>query len=315
MPAPAPPARSRAKLLARHGRASPALVCPLVLGQAAEIEALPMQWFLTDATKLANGLRALHGALGNDVIVTAAADGLAAAAAGAGSITAHPRVTAAVEATRRLAATADDAALAVALCGPARLAAQLGHSPTDHAVLEPCGAMLLALAKAFLEAGANLLLVVEAEALPAASGDSWRSAATRRPSGHLARPGARGVRRVPGGGRDADRRRRGGVSHAAALLGPGAGDGALEGGAELAGGAGRAVPARAARALGVPPHPARAGAPARARGRPGLPRRPPVHDQGRDPPFAGGAAAGRATRVTSARAGRAGSPVPANWAF
>jgi len=178
MPAPAPPARSRAKLLARHGRASPALVCPLVLGQAAEIEALPMQWFLTDATKLANGLRALHGALGNDVIVTAAADGLAAAAAGAGSITAHPCVTAAVEATRRLAATADDAALAVALCGPARLAAQLGHSPTDHAVLEPCGAMLLALAKAFLEAGANLLLVVEAEALPAASGDSWRSAAT-----------------------------------------------------------------------------------------------------------------------------------------
>src|SRR6266487_1718833 len=82
MPAPAPPARSRAKLLARHGRASPALVCPLVLGQAAEIEALPMQWFLTDATKLANGLRALHGALGNDVIVTAAADGLAARAAG-----------------------------------------------------------------------------------------------------------------------------------------------------------------------------------------------------------------------------------------
>ena len=53
---PAPPARSRARLLARHGRASPALVCPLVLVQAAEIEALPVEQFLTDATKLANGL-------------------------------------------------------------------------------------------------------------------------------------------------------------------------------------------------------------------------------------------------------------------
>jgi hypothetical protein len=87
-------------------------------------------------------------------------------------------VAAAVEATRRLAVTADDAALAVALCGPARLAAQLGRSPTDQATLETCGAVLLTLAKAFLEAGANLLLLVEAEPLPAAYADGWRSAAT-----------------------------------------------------------------------------------------------------------------------------------------
>jgi hypothetical protein len=160
-------------------------VCPLVLAQAAEIEALPVEQFLTDATKLANGLRALHTAFGTDVIVTASADDLAAAAAGdlaaaagAGSPAAHPRVAAAVEATRRLAVTADDAALAVALCGPAGLAAQLGHSPADHAALETCGVVLLALAKAFLEAGANLLLLVEAEPLPAASAGGWRSAVT-----------------------------------------------------------------------------------------------------------------------------------------
>jgi hypothetical protein len=177
MPAPAPLARSRARLLAKRGQASPPLVCPLVLAQAAEIEALSPQRFLTDATKLANGLLALHKALGNDVIVTAAADGLAAAA-GTGSVTAHPRAAAAIEATRRLAATADDAALAVALCGPARLAAQLGQAPTDPAALERCGAVLLELAKAFLRAGANLLLVVEEEALPAERGDGWRSAAT-----------------------------------------------------------------------------------------------------------------------------------------
>jgi hypothetical protein len=178
MPAPAPLARSRARLLARRGQASPPLVCPLVLAQAAEIEALPLQRFLTDATKLTNGLLALHGALGNDVIVTAAADGLAAEAAGTGSVTAHPRVAAAIEATRRLVATADEAALAVALCGPARLAAQLGQAPADPAVLERCGAVLLELAKAFLQAGANLLLVVEEKALPAERGDGWRSVAT-----------------------------------------------------------------------------------------------------------------------------------------
>jgi hypothetical protein len=93
---PAPSARSRAKLLARRGRVSPALVCPLVLVQAAEIEALSEERFLTDATKLANGLRALHTSFSHDVIVTAAADGLAAGAARARSPAADPRVAAAV---------------------------------------------------------------------------------------------------------------------------------------------------------------------------------------------------------------------------
>jgi len=177
----------------------PALVCPLVLAQAAEIEALPAGQFLTDPTKLANGLRALHGAFGTDVIVTAAADdlaacsssacSLAAAAAGAAgtasaagdlpaAVTGHPRVAAAVEATRRLAATTEDTVLAAALCGPAQLAAQLGRPPAGPAALDEHGAVLLALAKAFLEAGAHLLLVVEAEPVPRAAADGWRSAVT-----------------------------------------------------------------------------------------------------------------------------------------
>jgi hypothetical protein len=201
---PASSARSRARQLARHGISgrvkgtTPALVCPLVLAQAAEIEELPAGQFLTDPTKLANGLRALHGAFGTDVIVTAAADDLAAsstaafssaassrAAAAAGAagdltavVTGHPRVAAAVEATRRLAATAEHAALAAALCGPAQLAAQLGRMPADPAVLEECGAVLLALAKVFLEAGAHLLLVVEAEPLSRVAAGGWRSAVT-----------------------------------------------------------------------------------------------------------------------------------------
>jgi len=191
---PASSARSRARQLARHGTfdrvkgTTPALVCPLVLAQAAEIEALPAGQFLTDPTKLANGLRAQHGAFGTDVIVTAAADDLAAcslaaataSAAGdlAAAVTGHPRVAAAVEATRRLAATTEDTALAAALCGPAQLAAQLGRTPAGPAALEEYGAVLLALAKAFLEAGAHLLLVVEAEPVPRAAADGWRSAVT-----------------------------------------------------------------------------------------------------------------------------------------
>ena len=191
---PASSARSRARQLARHGTfdrvkgTTPALVCPLVLAQAAEIEALPAGQFLTDPTKLAIGLRAQHGAFGTDVIVTAAADDLAAcslaaataSAAGdlAAAVTGHPRVAAAVEATRRLAATTEDTALAAALCGPAQLAAQLGRTPAGPAALEEYGAVLLALAKAFLEAGAHLLLVVEAEPVPRAAADGWRSAVT-----------------------------------------------------------------------------------------------------------------------------------------
>src|SRR5690242_18312023 len=135
----------------------PALVCPLVLAQAAEIEALSAGQFLTDPTKLANGLRALHGAFGTDVIVTAAADDLAACslaecspAADAAGAVGHPRVTAAVEATRRLAATTGDTVLAAALCGPAQLAAELGRPPVGPAALDEHGAVLLALAKAFL---------------------------------------------------------------------------------------------------------------------------------------------------------------------
>jgi hypothetical protein len=131
---------------------APALVCLLVVAQAAEIDARPVPQFLTDPTKLCNGLRMLSEALRTDVIVTAdgrpelLTDGVQAAAA--------------VEATRRLAASVADVALAAALPGPGR-----GGDP-------------LPLARAFLEAGANLLLLVEEQPLPAGSGATWRAAAT-----------------------------------------------------------------------------------------------------------------------------------------
>lgn len=145
-------ARQRAKLLLRGRPVAPPLLCPLAVAQAAEIDARPLPQFLTDPTKLCNGLRTLYEALGTDVIVTA--DGRPEL------VTDRDQAAAAVEATRRLSATAVDAALAAALPGPGR------------------GGDLVPLARAFLEAGANLLLLVEEQPLPAGSGVTWWAAAT-----------------------------------------------------------------------------------------------------------------------------------------
>jgi len=207
--------RARSRLLARSGRAQPGLFAPLVLAQAADIEALPLRDFLTNPTKLAKGLAALHQALGTDAITTAGADGLLAEAAGAeldwssyppvvvthpgeaGTLPAeaaqkavvHPRVEAAVEATIRLAATAaGDPVLVAALTGPATLASELGGewfagaategAPDVGAFLEAVGTVTLEVLKRFLEAGTNLVVLIEEAVPPAAVADHWRSVVT-----------------------------------------------------------------------------------------------------------------------------------------
>ena len=207
--------RARVRLLARSGRAQPGIFAPLVLAQAAEIEALPVREFLENPTKLSKGLAALHQALATDAVVTAGADALLAEAAGAeldwrsyppkvvsysgagGSLAAevaeraatHPRVEAAVEATARLAATVPgDPALVAALTGPATLAAQLGGewftaaasdgSSDADAFMEIAGRVALTVTKRFLEAGANLVVLVEEQAPPEPVHEAWRSAVT-----------------------------------------------------------------------------------------------------------------------------------------
>jgi uroporphyrinogen-III decarboxylase len=200
--------RARARLLARSGRAQPGLFAPLVLAQAAEIEALPLDGFLTDPTKLAKGLTALHQALGTDAITVAGADGLLAEALGAdldwstyppvvarrpgtvGPLGATARLEAAVDATARLAATAPgDPVLVAAITGPATLAGEVvgdlfGHG-NDHpqeeaaaSILEALGEVTLEVLKRFLEAGVNLVVVVEETFPPPAALDAWRSVIT-----------------------------------------------------------------------------------------------------------------------------------------
>jgi hypothetical protein len=145
-------ARKRAKLLLRGRPVGAPLLCPLAVTQAAEIDARPVPQFLADPTRLCSGLRALSEALATGVIVTA--DGRREL------LTDGAQAAAAVEATRRLSVTAGDDAIAAALPGPSR------------------GDDLLPLVRAFLEAGANLLLLVEEQPLPAGLGPSWRAVAT-----------------------------------------------------------------------------------------------------------------------------------------
>lgn len=169
-----PTPRARARLLARSGRAQPGLFAPLVVAQAAEIEALPLDAFLTDPTKLAKGLTALHQALGTDAITVF----------GAGDYRADEALDAAVEATARLTTTAPGEPVLVAgLTGPATVAEHtvsgaLADPVEAVAVLEDVGSRILAALKRFLEAGVNLVVVVEEALPPAATRDAWRSVIT-----------------------------------------------------------------------------------------------------------------------------------------
>jgi acetophenone carboxylase len=156
-------------MLARSGRAEPGIFAPLVLAQAAEIEALDVAEFLANPTKLTKGLTALHQALRTDAVVTTAPfGGRVDDDAGAREL------DAAVEATSRLAATLPgEPVLVAALTGPATRARQAGSED-----LEAAGTSILDGLRRLLEAGANLVVLVEEEAPPAADVELWRSVVT-----------------------------------------------------------------------------------------------------------------------------------------
>lgn len=200
-------ARVRARLLARGRQVTPPLFAPLVVAAAAEIEALTVADLVNDPTRMTKALTSFQQATGVDAVVTSAADGLVAEAAGATAqwdtyppILAAPaggvptaaaalrspsRSAAAIEATRRLASTADGIVIGAALDGPATVAAQLGDDATEPAVIERAGRLVLEVATAFLEARVQLLVVVESSPLAPAVRDAWSSAIN--PIGNVAR--------------------------------------------------------------------------------------------------------------------------------
>jgi hypothetical protein len=159
--------RARARLLLRSGRAQPGLFVPLVLVQAAEIEALTVDEFLTNPTKLAKGLTALHQSLGTDAITVAGPEVLGAA----------DQLDAAVEATSRLATTAPgDPVLVAVLPGPATVAGGVPEGAAESEFEQASECILEAL-KRFVEAGTNLVVIIEEAApTPESAAEAWQSA-------------------------------------------------------------------------------------------------------------------------------------------
>lgn len=212
-----PTPRMRVRLLSRGRAVAPPLLLPLVHALAAEIEALAPRDFLANPTKLAKGPQALHQALETDGIVCGLAAGLEVEAAGAEldwtvypprvvshpasegilpqsvltRIPEQPRVSAALEATRRLAsASAGEPVLVALLAGPASLAGQLGGPafasalaadlPEARALIEQAARIALELARQFCQAGAQVVVLRE-ETLPAAGSaafEAWQAATT-----------------------------------------------------------------------------------------------------------------------------------------
>jgi hypothetical protein len=188
------------------------ITAPLAFALSAQVESWPLDAYLTDPTKLAKGLTGLGQALGTDVIWAACAGGIEIEALGAeldwstypptvvpssasgktappepdATLVASPRIAASIETTRRLAATTGgQPAVCVALTGVGALAAQLadaGLSPSDDPAgdLALAGRVALSLTKAFLEAGADGIALVE-HAMPTPGSpefDGWKRALT-----------------------------------------------------------------------------------------------------------------------------------------
>ena len=181
------------KTLARTGQvpARP-LFMPLIFAAAAKVAGLSPYQFYTSPTKIANGLRQLQGPLRCDVLSCYVDQTLIAEALGAtlsweaglphvtappaklmpGEIVGQGRVPVMLEVVRRLRVMLRDRiALAVALPGPFSTAGYLvpsaiaaAPSPADY--LAASGEGTLQAARAACEAGADLILLVEAQ-LPA----------------------------------------------------------------------------------------------------------------------------------------------------
>ncbi len=153
-----PRARARA-MLAGGGSSQHALAVPLALRLAARIQERPLDGYLSDPTQLANGLRDFLQAVGPDGLVITDPDALAddVAAAEPGALAAAPRVSAALEAARRLRGTVGDTAVLVArLPGPAAVA---GHRAGRSDAAE----VVRVLAREFLGAGVDVILLAEKE--------------------------------------------------------------------------------------------------------------------------------------------------------
>lgn len=173
------------------------LFMPLFFAAAAKVAGLTPEKFYNNPTKISNGLRQLQGPLRCDILACYVDQTLLAEALGATlnwgdglpqvvspppqlrpeAIVDQGRVPVMLEVVRRLRAMLRDrVALAVALPGPVTTAGYLirpDQEPESSDYLAAAGGSTLQAARAACEAGADLILLIEARPPPEPMHEQW----------------------------------------------------------------------------------------------------------------------------------------------
>ncbi len=168
--------RTRVKALLKGEQPNRPLLMPIVFAVGSRLENLSAAEFATNATKIVNTLRQIRGTLGVDASCcyfdpSLEAEALRQAEVGPANgtvdqVAANGRVPLAVDALKRARIVLrDSAALMACITGPLTLASQISshESPgrADRDLVEFCAEVVATLAKLYVDAGADVVVLRE----------------------------------------------------------------------------------------------------------------------------------------------------------